>query len=213
MPRLTVEAAARLRTAMRPHKVTLELLAEALGIGRTTAHRMLSGEADTPERFELFVTTRLGTTVDYILHGEQQPAEGIVEVPIYDVEVAAGSGRVPLGEEPIGAWPFPRDFIARFAGADLALVRVAGDSQEPELRDGDMVMIDRAEARLRDGMAVVRLDDRLLIKRVQVQGATVLLRSANSAYADIPVEVFKGAGAQDVDFAVVGRAVWAGKLL
>lgn len=193
---------------MRPHKITLEKLAEALNVGRSTAHRILAGEADVPARFEMFVTTRLGTSLDYIFHGEQTVSASVTEVPMFDVEVAAGSGRVPLDDEQaIGLWPFPAEWLSRFGSADLKLVRVAGDSQEPELRDGDMVMIDTADDRLRDGMAVVRLDDRLLIKRVQVLGGTARLRSANTAYEDILVDL-AGDG-----FAVIGRALWAGKLL
>jgi phage repressor protein C with HTH and peptisase S24 domain len=95
------------------------------------------------------------------------------------------------------------------SGASLKLVTVAGDSQEPELGDGDMVMIDTASTRLRDGMHVVRLDDALLIKRVQLQGSTVLLKSANTAYDDIVVD-------RSIDrdqFEIIGRAVWASRML
>jgi len=134
-----------------------------------------------------------------------------IEVPVYDVDVAAGYGRTPLESDPVGYWPIPVQWIVDHLGGDpnLNIVRVSGDSQEPELRNGDMVMIDRRQNRIAAGLHVVRLDDTLMIKRIQLEGRIVRLVSNNKTYPDVPVDM-----QVDQDrFEIIGRAVWAGKLL
>lgn len=172
--------------------------------------------------YALAIADALDTTLDYLLggrdglsgkseSGREVAGNSVATVPEYDIEVAAGAGRFSLDRAtPVSFWPFPTAWLAQFgAGAELKLVSVAGDSQEPELSDGDLVMIDASARRLRDGMHVVRLADALLIKRVQIQGGTVRLKSANTAYDDIVVDM----AAEGDQFEILGRAVWAGKML
>lgn len=198
---------------MREQKVTQDNIEQEGIAARSTFQRFLNGQAELDDRRFALLVARVGVTADQIIHGEQAVGPDVVEVPIFDVQVAAGVGRVPLDEaQAIGSWPFPAEWVAASFGgnAELKLLRVAGDSQEPELRDGDMVMINTRNPQVREGMQVVRLDDALLIKRLQLQGATVRLRSANPAYSDIIVERDQ---IESDGFAVIGRAVWAGKLL
>lgn len=202
-------AAARLRMITREWGRQDELVLQT-GIPKATLQRILKGSDPGPDRLARLCAV-LDTTPEYILTGGGGDNAAAFSVPLYDVEVAAGHGRVPLQDAPIGHWPFPRDWIAEHfgEGAKLKMVRVSGDSQEPELRDGDSVMIDSTATRLSAGMHVVRLDDALLIKRLQLEGRIVRLVSNNRAYSDIEVDI-----AVDADrFEIMGKAVWAGKLL
>ena len=58
-------------------------------------------------------------------------------------------------------------------------------------------------------MHVVRRDGTLLVKRLQMQGATIVLKSANPVYTDIVVEVESEEGT----FEVLGRVVGAIKVV
>ena len=201
----------RLRTRARDLKLTQERLDELTGIPRVTIQRIFAGKsAPDDERIELLAKA-VDWSVDQLRYGESG-GDAFVSVGIYDVQVAAGSGRIPFDEvEPVGQWLFPRPWIIRHFGgaADLRLFTVRGDSQEPELSDGDQVLIDLNAGKFGEGMHVVRLDNALLIKRVQREGARVRLKSANPAYNDIVIEM----PADEGRFDVVGRAGWAGKLL
>ena len=74
---------------------------------------------------------------------------------------------------------------------------------EPALRDGDEILVDRTPRALRAGIHVVRIDDVLLVKRIERLGAERLrLSSDNPAYA--PVE----RALDGVE--VIGRVVWKG---
>ena len=79
----------------------------------------------------------------------------------------------------------------------------------PTLANGDDIMVDRAAANapLRDGIHVIRMDDVLMVKRLarEPKGRFSVL-SDNPAYPDWP----------DVDGAsvtVIGRVIWTGRRL
>lgn len=191
----------RLKSAIAEAGSTQEKVASDAGVPVATFKRFIAGTSNPGDDRLAAIMMHLGVPVTRVIGGEEEsPFE---EVEIYDVDVAAGPGRMPLGEQPVGSWPWPRDWLARRSTptSRWAMVRVAGDSQEPELRDGDLVMIDLAETRLRDGLAVVRREDRLMLKRLAVEGATVRLMSANPRYEDVIVSL-----AEESDFAVIGRA-------
>lgn len=142
----------------------------------------------------------------------QLPArQNIIDVPVYDIEVAAGHGRQVWQERPIDHWPLPVSWVAEHAGENpkLAIFSVRGDSQEPELRDGDALIVDRNQTKLRAGMHVVRRDDDLLVKRVQLEGRKVMLLSANPGYETVTLD----READGDSFEVIGRAIGAIKVL
>ena len=87
--------------------------------------------------------------------------------------------------------------------AMLSVIAVSGDSMEMTLRDGDEILVDRTPAPLRDGIHVIRLDDTLLVKRVDIsRPGRMLLVSDNPAYR--PIEPAEG------EARIVGRVVWKG---
>lgn len=190
-------------------------LAEAAGVSESTVSDYIRrGVPDAVVKLAK-IAQALDVPLDTLVTGAPPPGDGAgksdrpatVEVPEYDIEVAAGAGRFAFErEQPIGHWPFPPAWLAQFGDPrDLKLVSVVGDSQEPEFGDGDRVLVDTSSTRPRDGMHVVRRDDTLLVKRLQVQGSTILLKSANALYGDIVVDL-----RHDEDqFEVIGRVVGA----
>ncbi|AOW25453.1 MULTISPECIES: LexA family transcriptional regulator [Sphingomonas] len=165
------------------------------------------------------IAAALEVSLDWLLLGRGEMRDGhvatddgdVLSVPEFDIEVAAGAGRFSFDrQEPMGYWPFPSAWLAQFGNPKhLKLVTVVGDSQEPEFGDGDRVLVDTSANRPRDGMHVVRRDGTLLVKRLQMQGATIVLKSANPVYTDIVVEVESEEGT----FEVLGRVVGAIKVV
>ncbi len=130
-----------------------------------------------------------------------------VEVPRLALEASAGPGAVgaALGGQEIrfDAFQFSRRWL-REQGLEpghLSAIRVMGDSMEPLLRDGDEILVDRAQRPFREGVHVLRLGDVLHVKRVQAgQPGRMLLISANPAYEPLDVAM------DDVE--LIGRVVW-----
>ena len=92
--------------------------------------------------------------------------------------------------------------------AGLSMIRVAGDSMEPTLGDGDDILVDTADAggALRDGIYVLRVDDTLIVKRLALNPAarSITIGSDNPRYADIP-------DCDPATISVIGRVVWVGR--
>jgi phage repressor protein C with HTH and peptisase S24 domain len=126
-----------------------------------------------------------------------------LEVPRLQVDASAGPGALGQEEIPFDSFRFSRRWLREqgFYPGHLSAIRVMGDSMEPLLRDGDEVLVDASPRPFRDGVHVVRFDDRLLVKRVAAQGAgRFSLLSQNLAYPPITVE------ADDLE--IIGRVVW-----
>ena len=140
----------------------------------------------------------------------QSPAS-LVAIPRIDIGASAGPGGMAEIEErgpPIGFdAAMLRDFGVR-RSASLSIIKVAGDSMEPTLRNGDDILVDRGVASPRWGMIhVLRIDDVLIVKRLIREGREgCIIRSDNPAYADIRVD-------DPATIAVIGRVLWCGRRL
>lgn len=87
-------------------------------------------------------------------------------VTLLDLTVSAGPGTVAGSEQPVAQIGFDPARLNRLtaAGADeLNLVQVEGDSMAPTLLPDDDILVDRSdgEARVRDGIYVLRMEDNL----------------------------------------------------
>ena len=135
------------------------------------------------------------------------PLAGIPEV---DVEASAGPGA--LADEFVAErarWFLPEGMIRYEGGAApgaIRVLRVRGESMEPELSEGDRLLIDTARRVPETGEMFVLFDGNgLVVKRVEHVpadgGAPELrLKSANPDYADYT------ALASDVH--IVGKVLW-----
>lgn len=71
---------------------------------------------------------------------------------------------------------------------DLKAIHVVGDSMEPTLKNGDVILIDDRPADLKDmDVHVVLVGEELLVKRINVKGQCLNLISDNSAYQPIKI--------------------------
>ena len=136
-----------------------------------------------------------------------------VLVPHYDVEASAGPGRAEQREAEIGVVAFRKAWL-RARGVDppdAHIIRVVGDSMQPELPSGALVLFDSGQERLgADGIYVLMLDGDLLVKRLQRDMSTggVIIRSANPAYCDQQLTAERAAALH-----IIGRVIWAAKEL
>lgn len=126
-----------------------------------------------------------------------------IDVPRLSLGASAGGGALAADEQTIGAFRFSARWL-RGQGLDpamLSAIAVAGDSMEPTLRDGDEILVDRTPRPLRDGIHVVRVDDTLLVKRLDTgRPGAVALVSDNPAYRTVELPC--------AEVQVIGRVVW-----
>lgn len=81
-------------------------------------------------------------------------------------------------------------------------MRVIGDSMNDEIREGDILVVDRA-AEAEDGdIVIVRIFNDFTVKKLSLKEGRIQLLSTNEAYAPIEIN-------DDMDFEVWGKVLWS----
>ena len=126
---------------------------------------------------------------------------------------SAGFGAIASSENAQTRFGFDERWLRSLISAksaSLSIVRVAGDSMEPTLSDGDEVLVDASDhaSRLRDGIYVLRADDALVVKRIAIKpgGRQITIASDNPAYP-----TWNDMDRTEVH--IVGRVIWFGRSL
>ncbi|RJP17215.1 MAG: helix-turn-helix transcriptional regulator [Deltaproteobacteria bacterium] len=209
-----------------------EKLAKLSGISSRGIGKYLAGETD-PSRVRLVAIARAtGVSIKWLATGEGPKTSAELDsasipektlarlrssdyafIPLYDVRAAAGSGATVDSEEIMDLLVINRTWVRQQIGSDpagLSFLYVEGDSMEPLLRPGEMILMDLGAANVPvDGIYVIRVDGHLMVKRIQREPGNVLTcSSANPAYKPITLDPSDGR-----DFAVIGRVVWHGRNL
>lgn len=131
-------------------------------------------------------------------------------VPLYDVEVSAGHGAHIDQEQIASQIAFRRDWLTQsgFNINNLVSLSARGDSMEPTVRDGDLLLVDTSQKEvIEDGIYVLLLDHHLLAKRLQrLYDGTIYIRSDNTAYER---QVVPPDAADQLQ--IIGRVVWTGR--
>ncbi|MGC2853930.1 XRE family transcriptional regulator [Novispirillum sp. DQ9] len=135
------------------------------------------------------------------------PGPEYAAVPRYDAALSAGAGSIADPHaEPLGHQLFELQWLralTKAAAEDLAVVRVAGDSMEPTLHDGDWVLVDRSQIKVnREGVYALAVGDTAWVKRITLNLRDRLIRiiSDNPAY---PMQELS-----EDELMVIGRVVW-----
>ncbi len=134
-----------------------------------------------------------------------------VFIPRYNLKAAAGHGAAVAGESPMFSMSFRRYWVEnylRIDPKDLSVLSVKGDSMEGVLNNKDVILVNHADTAPTSGLYVLRLDNDLIVKRVQkLPGSKLKILSANEVYEPFVIDM----NSPEVDFAVIGRVVWFGR--
>lgn len=134
---------------------------------------------------------------------------GSVLIPMLDIGYSMGSGMFVEDAQPTAMVPFFREWLrpimhGRFD--DLFVTRGEGDSMMPTLLDGDLAIVDRAQATIRnqDRIWCLTYGELGMIKRVRkLPDGGYQINSDNPAVTAIT--------AYDGEMHVVGRVIWIGR--
>lgn len=137
-------------------------------------------------------------------------AENYDALPLFgSVDAAAGGGAEVADESITGKIAFRSEWL-RSRGVypnNAVMIHVRGDSMEPTINDGDLLLIDTKEKSISSGSVhVFRHDGGLYVKRLtSFSERGVLMSSDNPKYPPLLISAS--------DFtadSVIGRAVWSG---
>ncbi len=130
------------------------------------------------------------------------------EVPKVRARLCAGGGSFETEGLVEGYYSFRADWLnMRGNPANMVLMEVIGNSMEPEIKEGDMVLIDQSRSDvLSGGIYAVGVEDTVMVKRVERLPGTLVLRSDNVDYSPIHLS-----GDELNNVRVIGKILWASR--
>lgn len=133
-------------------------------------------------------------------------------VPMVEARLSAGTGSFETGASVERRYAFRSDWInAKGQPSKMVLMRVAGDSMEPQIFNNDTVLLDQSQTTPRaGGLFAIGVEDVVYIKMVDTLPGKIILKSFNPAYEPLEID----ARGDLVDgIRIIGRAVWIGREL
>ena len=161
----------------------------------------------------------LGVSIDWLLTGQGAIADkgaassggALAFVPHVDARLAAGHGSINDRLQIRDYVPFAREYLTRKLGRSgidgLVVLEVSGDSMEPTISDGSLVMIDQGDRDVSGSIMAFVFEDCAYIKRLQKFPGGIDVVSDNKDFYP-PHQIT----ATDLDqLLIIGRVRWIGK--
>ena len=86
--------------------------------------------------------------------------------------------------------------------ASTFYIRVVGDSMSERIKDGDILVVDRACEVVEGDIAIIRVGDDFTVKKIGFQDGKLLLIPENETYEPIVIT-------EEMDFEVWGKVLWS----
>ncbi len=217
VPKLEREFPERLKQAIGNRSVLS--FARECGLSDSLVRKYLSGSLPGLDKVLVMARTA-GVSVQWLATGEEvHTGRGVVRdtptndyalIPRYDVYAKAGADPVVGDASEVQRLAFYREWLRHEAlePDKLVLVTARGDSMEPAVGNGDLLLVDTSRPDIEDdGIYALRIDGQVFPKRLQRDWSGGLwVRSDNPHYQDQHIA--------DEDYealAIVGRVVWVGR--
>jgi phage repressor protein C with HTH and peptisase S24 domain len=131
-----------------------------------------------------------------------------MNIPKVIARLSAGGGSFEVGSEIQGYYAFQQEWLQIKGKPNrMVLMDIFGNSMEPELKDGDTVLIDESQKDIIAGaLYAVGVDDTIMVKRVEKHPNKLVLRSDNQNYAPIYLQ-----GNESNSIRIIGKVIWSGR--
>jgi transcriptional regulator with XRE-family HTH domain len=207
--------AARLRE-LAQSRGGLNELARKAGISPSTLSRGSQGQAELSISTLVAVARACEVSLDWlvlgaVVGGPTPDSAGQIPIPFFRVEASAGPGRIAAeNTPPDGEILLPAGVVALQGSIkldDLCALLADGDSMEPTIGRGALLIIHKTRRILREGVHVLIRGDAILVKRLQMREKCGLrLISDNPKYEPEDVQFDDPHQALQI----VGQVIWTG---
>lgn len=213
-PPATDTIAQRLRLAIG--EMSVNGFANRCGVAESTLRKYLLGSRPGSDRLRK-IAAAAGVSADWLLTGKgsmhrpvsrkPKKEEDVVWIPIYEVYAAAGNGYINQEEGSQEKIALQASWIRQkfhTSPQGLEMIYVRGESMEPTLRSGDVVLLDKKIQEVSEGIYVLRLEDSVFVKRLHLFPGKVLeVSSDNAAYKTFEIDLKR----PPEDFGIIGRVL------
>jgi len=139
----------------------------------------------------------------FAVGNDSEADDDFVLIPHLSGKISAGVGLAPENEIHVRV-AFRKDWIKKKGSPEqMSLIKVKGDSMEPTLSSGDMILVDHSRNTIdpQGGIYAIVIDDMIMIKRLHVLGTNrIRIVSDNPHYE--PIETTAD------DLKINGKVLW-----
>jgi phage repressor protein C with HTH and peptisase S24 domain len=187
-------------------------LASALNINRSAITQARKKDS-IPEKWILQLYRSFGLNPDWLETGAGQAFQKqsdsndsiFKNIPKVRARLSAGGGSFEVGSEIEGYYAFRKDWLSTKGTINkMVLMDIFGNSMEPEMKDGDTILIDESQKEVLAGaIYAVGVEDTIMVKRLEKHPNKLVLLSANKDYAPIYLQ------ASDINSVrIIGKVIW-----
>mgnify|MGYP001766842629 CR=1 FL=1 len=221
----------RLAELRRDRRLSGRAFAKAAGLKPSTYQALTTGRSPTLDTL-VTISQSLGVDIRWLATGEGMRgrnqdithpdfsgipvsfslSDHVAMVTRLSIEVSAGHAAIVAHDDPLDFVAFPEPWLRRrgINPRTARVLTVRGDSMEPTIRSGDVLLVDVSWSAIRDnGIYVIVTKSYVAVKRIHAKvDGSLRIVSDNPAYPpeDVP-ETSKN------DITVAGRVMWYGRLL
>jgi phage repressor protein C with HTH and peptisase S24 domain len=187
-------------------------LASALDINRS-AITQARKKNSIPDKWILKLYRTFGLNPDWVETGSgptflKPSASGdsiFKNIPRVKARLSAGGGSFEVGSEIEGYYAFRKEWLTRKGNINkIVLMDIFGNSMEPEIKDGDTVLIDESQKDILAGAVyAVGIDDTIMVKRLEKHPNKLVLHSDNRDYSPIYLQ-----GNEIDSVRIIGKIIW-----
>lgn len=196
-------------------------VAKEVGIGTTTLQQWESGNREASMETLEQLARLYKVSPQYLIFGTDGDTPMLIQsanddydyFPCYDQAVSAGTGTLALDKDNATQLAFPKWWSRQrgLTAKHLCGLNTKGDSMQPTIPDGSLLIVDTSKTHPMDGkIYVVRIDTELFVKRLQripIAGGIEFI-SDNTDYSSFKLS--KQELEQDGLFQVIGQVVHIG---
>ncbi len=185
-------------------------LATVLKINRS-AITQAKKKGSVPEKWILKLSRSFGLNPDWIETGIGEASSTALfgmeftSVPKVRARLSAGGGSFEIDNQIEDYYSFQNDWLLKKGNPDhMVLMDIFGNSMEPELKDGDTVLVDGAQTEVLAGAVyAIGIDDVIMIKRIEKHPNKLVLHSDNKGYSPVYLK-----GDEMNSVRIIGKVIW-----
>ncbi len=126
-------------------------------------------------------------------------------IPKVKARLSAGGGSFDVEPNIEGYYLFQKEWLRKKGSPkSMVLMDICGNSMEPELKDGDTVLVDQSKNEILAGaIYAIGIDDTVMVKRIEKLPGKLVLISENKRY---PPTYLQGEEINSVR--ILGKVIW-----
>lgn len=220
----------RLKELVGQHSI--RAFAQRVGLAQNTIHNMLNGSHPRLDNL-ITIANACNVAVEWLATGRGPKSYS----PPHRLQEAAGHYSdaptplnefcfIPFFDNPIPNQPWNSAALERYklpfrcdwlyaeglAPEHLVSIKAQGDTMEPLIRSGDILLIDTRHTQPAEGLYVLKINHHLAIKRLQrLDENRIRIKNDNPAYDSVDMDIAQLNDNTSDHYTIIGKVVWSGR--